>query len=270
MPSGNASVFDQDLNPVIKACSNEELQYLVDLLTGTFTNFLTLEEDFEKYYPDHQKYADLIASHIRMFGGNSLANAARGLWTSLRGKETVSSKGPQYRKIVSDVAKKLKVEFNKKNETKDLEFLILKKVFEKYLQNATEEQKKKLLEESMKDISKGTDNTIRHIISGGGLTTTAALMKLLSADGSLASLRLATTASHHLFRHMVGRTLPGAVTFSCSSMLGIYGGPLLWAPSAIWSLLDLSSPASRITVPAVIYVAILRRKQQVKQQGENV
>jgi len=268
MSSANGDVFDKDLNPVINACNNEELQFLVDLLSDTFTNFLTIEDDYKKYYPDHQKYAGLIAAHIRRFGGNSFAN----FWRALKNDSSnVTSVGPQYREIVGDVAEKLKVQFNKNNPTDELELLILKKITEKYLSEATEEQKKAIL----KEMSAGTGKNVKDIttaaalVMNGGITASAALTNLISA-GSIGGFHLMTLASHYALRAMVGRGLPMAMTLSCSSVLPLYAGPIGWAVSGIWSLFGIASQAYRVTVPAVIYVAMLRNRQRWKQQGEEL
>lgn len=233
-------VFDKDLNPLLNASSNDELQLLVDLLSGTFTNTLTIEEDYKKYYPDHKKYADLIAAHIRLFGGDSFANAWRGLKRSLSGEVTITSEGPAYREIVSDVAKYLKVEFNKNNPTDELELLILKATTKKFMANLSEEQKKDLL----KGMSDGTEGTIPNVLPGG-----------IGAD----EFRLMFVSSHYTLLGMIGKGLPATISFCCTStILGFISPPLL--------LSAISSPAYRVTVPAVIYVAILRLWQKSRQQ----
>ena len=40
------TVHDDDLNPIIEKASNEELQFLVDVLTKTMTNGLDKTEEF--------------------------------------------------------------------------------------------------------------------------------------------------------------------------------------------------------------------------------
>ena len=90
----NTVAFDPNLNPVIDAASNDELDVLHALIKTKLSETLSIQEAYKKHYPDHQKYADLIAREIRDFGGNSVANVVRG-------------KGPAYHDIVCDVAKAL-------------------------------------------------------------------------------------------------------------------------------------------------------------------
>jgi len=42
--------------------------------------------------------------------------------------------------------------------------------------------------------------------------------------------------------------------------IGIALGPIGWAITAVWTFADLSSPAYRVTVPAVIQIAYMRNK----------
>lgn len=265
MSTSNKAIFDKDLNPVLKACTNEELKFLVDLLTGTFTNYLEIEDDYKKYYPDHQKYSDLIASHIRRFGGNSFAN----FWRALKDDTPdVTAIGPGYREIAGDVAERLKVQFNKNCTTDELELLILKKITEKFLSEATEEQKEALLKEmsirtgkNMKDVS-----TALSLMVNGSMTASAVITNLLVSD-STAGFLLMSMASHRVLFAMVGTGLPTVMLGSIAPLMPLYIGPIGWAASGIWSLWGISSPAYRITVPAVIYIAILRKRQKLKQYG---
>ena len=42
------TVYDNDLNPIIEKASNEELQFLVDVLTKTMTNGLNSTEEYKQ------------------------------------------------------------------------------------------------------------------------------------------------------------------------------------------------------------------------------
>ena len=107
MSSTNGNVFDKDLNPILKACTNDELQFLVDLLKGTFTNSLKLEEVYRNYYPNHKRYSDILAAHIRRFGGNSFANCWRGMKSQDPDYPLI---GPDYREIVNRTIEEMKDE----------------------------------------------------------------------------------------------------------------------------------------------------------------
>jgi uncharacterized protein YaaW (UPF0174 family) len=75
---------------------NDELGVLVDILTkdkggrGRITEKLTLDEDYEKFYPDHSKYWTLIAAGYQKFGSNTVATLFR------------KEKGRLYKEILED------------------------------------------------------------------------------------------------------------------------------------------------------------------------
>jgi hypothetical protein len=73
----NTNDYDNDLNPLLEKASNGQLQPLVEIITGTFSNWLDTDETYKKHKPNHVMYADLIASELRSFGGNSFANFGR-------------------------------------------------------------------------------------------------------------------------------------------------------------------------------------------------
>ena len=86
------------LTPLLKQATNEDLEPLVEYLTGTFSEHFSGREVYQTHYPNHQKYVDVIESELRRFGGNTIANVFRG-------------EGPPYDEIVRDVANKLDVDF---------------------------------------------------------------------------------------------------------------------------------------------------------------
>lgn len=47
-----------------------------------------------------------------------------------------------------------------------------------------------------------------------------------------------------------------------SRTLSILTGPVGWALTTAWTAYDIAGPAYRVIVPAVIYIAYLRRKNQ--------
>ena len=100
----NTTVFDENLNPVLELSDNEDLEPLVKYLKQKFSEQLTNTDAYIKHYPEHEKYADLIAKELRDMGGNSFANTFR-------------REGPEYHEIVCDVADKLKAPYNKNKDS---------------------------------------------------------------------------------------------------------------------------------------------------------
>ena len=71
---------DFTLAPKLRKCSNEDLEYLVSFIKekANFTETLTVSPGYRAHYPNHSMYVDEIAHHIRLFGGNTIANKYRG------------------------------------------------------------------------------------------------------------------------------------------------------------------------------------------------
>ncbi len=86
--------MDTTLLPVLKKCSDDDLEPLVKFMLKIFTETLSVSKGYQTHHPKHSMYVDEIAHHIRLFGGNTILNPFRG-------------EGPPYQEIVQDVAKKL-------------------------------------------------------------------------------------------------------------------------------------------------------------------
>ena len=229
--------YDPNLNPVLKKASNDDLQYLVEIINKTITNSLESDELYKKYNPDHQKYIDLIADEIRTFGGNTFANTFRG------------GVGPEYKEIVCDVAAKLKAPFNNESNIEKIEASILETVLTQALEKMSDEEKSKLLKE--------LGNTPNYVLSGSALTT--AFITIFRAGG-IRSYYIVLAIVNAFTKLVFGRALGLAGSITTLQITGLLTGPLALAVSAVWTLVDIAGPATRVTIPAVFYIAMLRRK----------
>ena len=111
---------DEDLNFLGKL-SNEELEPLLNLLMfdkdnkKRFTEQITSDVRYIKNTPNHSAYWDLIAEEYQKFGANSIVSLFR------------KGKGVTYKEILCDVCDKMKVNYNKKSKTEDIERFLLQK-----------------------------------------------------------------------------------------------------------------------------------------------
>ena len=230
-------MFDPNLDPVLEKANNEELQYLVDIITKTRTNSLEKNEFFKAHSPDHQKYTDLIDNELRAFGGNTFVNVFRG------------GKGPEYKEVVYDVAKQLKIPCSKKSDITKLEHLLLAHIWEIAVEKLSDDEKKELLE------TVGICNTT----SLKGQVLTGTLLHLFSLGG-FASYQYSVIIANAVVKSLIGRGLTLGMNATLTKGLSILTGPIGWIITGIWTAVDIAGPAYRITVPAVIYVAMLRKK----------
>ncbi len=231
----NTEIFDEDLNPVLEIASKEDLDPLVEYLKKKMSEFLTSSDVFKKYEPDHTRYADLIAKEIRDFGGNSFVNIFRG-------------KGPSYREIVCDVAKVMKAPYNKSQDIEAIEESILTTILSKALEKMSEEEKKDLCNEL------GVSN--KAFVKGG----TALTAQMLFRAGGFASYTTMLIVANAVARKVIGRGLLFTTNSALSKGASILCGPIGLAVMGIWTAIDIAGPSYRVTIPAVIHIAMLRKK----------
>ena len=229
--------YDFSLNPGLAKATNEDLQYLVEIINKTITNSLESDELYKKYNPDHKKYVNVIASEIRAFGGNTIANAFRG------------GKGPEYKEIVCDVADKLNAPYRKENPIEKIEDSILETVLTQALEKMSESEKQKLLKEF--------GDVVNYSLTGPALTT--AFITIFRMGG-FKSYQLTVIIANAIVKAVLGHGLRLGANAGLTKIMSILTGPIGWVITGIWTLIDIAGPATRVTIPSVIYVAMLRKK----------
>ncbi len=225
--------------------SNDDLLVLCDIITkdkdGNFrlTEELSATDAYKKNYPHNIKgmLPELINEFSR-FGGNTFVNIFR-------------QGGATYDVILRDVAKKNKVNFHKQASNEQIEQYILQKLFADSLEKATDEQLKLML----KELGYPTTNFGRQ----------AAIAALLIAwkSGGFKSYILLVSVVNSALKFLIGRGLPLIANAALTRAASIIAGPIGWALTALWTLADISGPAYRVTIPAVIQIAYIR--QQINQ-----
>ena len=229
--------YDSNLNPVLKKASNDDLQYLVEIIAKAMTNSLEKNEVYKVNNPNHQKYIDLIADEIRAFGGNTIANVCRG------------GEGPEYKEIVCDVADKLNAPYRKENPIEKIEDSILETVLTQALEKMSESEKQKLLKEF--------GDVVNYSLTGPALTT--AFITIFRMGG-FKSYQLTVIIANAIVKAVLGHGLRLGANAGLTKIMSILTGPIGWVITGIWTLIDIAGPATRVTIPSVIYVAMLRKK----------
>ena len=230
----------------LQYCSTEDLQVLVDYLTKDkngvlrVSETLTGTEAYKKYYPHSLPMMwKLIAEELQHYGGNTFANGLRGT-------------GVSYREILTDVAKKQKVNFNSDNSVELIELYILQFIMQKAIEEMSEEELKDFLNEMNAGKIVGTKQAM-----------TVAAFTLIRTAGGFTTYKVAVIVANSVAKALLGRglTLAGnaALTRGLSTLLG---GPIVWVITGLWTIVDIASPAYRVTIPSVIQVAYMRLKFQ--------
>ena len=226
----------------LKSASNEDLLVLSDIILKDrdgeyrWTENLSTEEIYKQNYPHSVKeYLPELINEFRLFGGNSIANMFRG-------------EGPEYSAILHSVAKRCNVKFSPSSPDELVEMNILQKLFTDSLEKASEEELKSMV----KELGLPVTNFSRQ----------AAITALMAAfrAGGFESYILLVSVVNAVTRFIIGRGLSLAGNAMLTRVASVMMGPVGWAVTALWTLIDIAGPAYRVTVPAVIQIAYLRQK----------
>ncbi|WP_313124348.1 acidic protein MsyB [Pseudescherichia sp.] len=229
---------DEDLD-FLQHCSEEQLADLTRLLThnekgkarlsGTLRHN-ELFRSMEGHPEQHRCNWQLIAGELQHYGGDSIANKLRG-------------HGKLYRAILLDVAKRLKLKADKENSTFEIEQDLLAHFLRNAWQKMDAEQKQAFLEAVEAKVSELEE-----------------LLPLLLEDPALAK------GVSHLLSSQLTRILR---THAAISVIGhgLVRGAGLGGPvgAALNGVKAMSGSAYRVTIPAVLHIACLRRITAVVQ-----
>ncbi len=229
----------------LKECTQDELAPLVGAILGTddngdidcsgrFSSELDRTPAFKANYPDHTKYVDEIIEEVQKFGGNTFANIFRG------------DMGVSYHEVLCDVAKKMKVNFNRAQKTETIESALLAKVLEDAWEKMPEADRRKFLDESGYVFGQKL----------GGLSSVL-LLKILQAGG-FKTYQIALILVNTISKAILGHGLRFAGNIYVTRFLAVLIGPVGWILTGAWTALDIASEAYRVTIPACIYIAALR------------
>jgi uncharacterized protein YaaW (UPF0174 family) len=239
---------DPDLIPLLRKCSDEELENLVGYLTrkGGVSSQLKSTRVYRKWHPEHSKYCDEIAAEIQKFGGNTILNIIRG------------GEGVFYRDIVCKVAGRLKVSYDKSKPIDQIEQQILLRVLEKSWGNMSDGEKKALLEGIMPD-TKAEDLPKEF--------PTALLQAAIIAGGGFASYKLSLIVAGAVARATLQRGISFIASAATARWAAAFAGAVGLGIAALWTLFDVLGPAYRVLIPCVLHIAMLRQLQALRENG---
>lgn len=229
----------------LRECSDEDLDDLVYLLiydkdgNARLTEELTMTDVYKKYKPRHSLYWKEIASEIQCFGANSLATIFRG------------GKGVLYKEILCDVCKKLKVSYDANDSAETIENAMLLKVIGGALEKMTADERMTFAKEiGVTNLNNITPQTL--------LMASQTIFKA----GGFKSYQITLVIVNQIFKAITGKGLTLATNATLVKSLSMFTGPIGWSITAGWTLMDIASPATRITIPAVFEIALLRKQTQ--------
>ncbi|MBJ8889797.1 acidic protein MsyB [Citrobacter sp. FDAARGOS_156] len=229
----NVTYLNDDDLDFLQHCSEEQLANITRLLThnekgkarlSSVLNHNDLFKSMEGHPEQHRRNWQLIAGELQYYGGDSIANKLRG-------------HGKLYRAILLDVSKRLKLKADKEMSTFEIEQSLL----EHFLRNAWQ----KMDAEHKQEFLQAVDAKVYELEE---------LLPLLLKDRHLAK------GVSHLLSGQLTKILR---THAAVSVIGhgLLRGAGLGGPvgAALNGVKAVSGSAYRVTIPAVLHIACLRR-----------
>lgn len=183
--------------------------------------------------------AEKIIDLIREAGSNDIATLFRG------------GQGVAYQEVVYDVADKVGVKNIKKTDsTETLEDELIKKMMGDAIDKMEFSERAAMLKQM--NISEGD---VPYSAAG-----TIVMQALLKKYGGFALYKSSVIIANMVARTILGRGLTFAANATLTRSIGMALGPVGWVVSGALLAIDLAGPAYRKTVPAIIHMALLRKK----------
>lgn len=237
--------MNENVISVLERANNEDLKTLCDIITlgknGTprISDSLTKTSVYKRNYP-HNMPA-LIPGMVRelsLYGGNSMVNFFKG-------------EGSDFSAILRKVAKRLKVSFRESQPDEVIEGYMLQKLFDDMSENLSDEELRSMAHEFGVQPLRYSRQAL------------VAALQMSIRRGSIYGLAWSMNLANVVAKQAIGRGIAVIASGTVlSRTLSILTGPVGWALTTAWTAYDIAGPAYRVIVPAVIYIAYLRRKNQ--------
>jgi len=225
--------YDNMLNPVLEKATNEELKPIVKVLSEKLSNCVSCDPRYVENPEDLHALAGLIANEIREMGGNTFANIFRG-------------EGVSYREVVRDVADKAKASYSQSWSVAKIEQAIIEKFFTDGWNNISDAERAEIITELAPNTKPGEIPVM----------TAQALFKL----GGFTSYKMTLIVVNAVSKALFGRGLTLVANAGLAKTLGILTGPIGWAITGVWTLVDIAGPSYKTTTFCVIYVSAIRQR----------
>lgn len=115
----------------------------------------------------------------------------------------------------------------------------------------------KMSKEELKELAEslGLKNT-------SGITSQAltGIFQAIFKAGGFKSYQLTVIIVNAILKALIGRGLTFGGNILLTRTMAILTGPIGWIITGLWTAVDIAGPAYRITIPAVIQIAVLRQK----------
>ena len=175
--------------------------------------------------------------------------------------KALQGEGVNYDEIVADVASKLKVRLNPQivKDERDLELLILQRVFEDYFDKLSPEERENM-DKAIAKLGMNPEDFSKYFLKAGA----AALVGFLAQVNG----RILWQVVSGILRTIMARYAAGALAYRA---IGVFWAsvPFVNAVLGAWLVSDLLGPAYRKTIPTVVQIALIRLQLQYGDSEES-
>lgn len=237
---------DKDLE-FLQYCSEDDIRLLAEYLTKDkdgeerYASQISGHEDFKQRYGQPDKWSKswrLVAGELQHFGGDSLVNLFR-------------RSGVFYREILCDVCDKLKVSYDKKKTAYDIENALIEKMVTLAWEKMSEEERQKTLDAfNVSSLGIGAFDLVLLAIKAGG-------------SGSLKGAQLMAESAKVIFSGLSMMSAGAIGSIVATRSVALLSGPLALVFAA-FAIPQITGVAYRVTMPAVIQIAYMRREYEKK------
>ena len=245
--AAKAKTTDKDLR-FLSSCENEDLRVLCDILTHDrlgnirITEQLTATDEYNRNYPEDMLFlVPQISNELLKYGSNTLAT----FW---------HNEPDSYETVLRRVCKQMDVRTMEQDSVAKMEHNLLTTLCQDTLNKMSERELRLLANENGIP-----DKTLTR------QALTAALLMAVRTSRAVLT-RVAARIIQYIVEIITVRGVATAGIETATRAVGGALGPIGWIALGAWTVYDISSPAYRVCVPAVLQVAYMRLNRFEKER----
>lgn len=245
--AAKAKTTDKDLR-FLSSCENEDLRVLCDILTHDrlgnirITEQLTATDEYNRNYPEDMLFlVPQISNELLKYGSNTLATF-------------LHNEPDSYETVLRRVCKQMDVRTMEKDSVAKMEHNLLTTLCQDTLNKMSERELRLLANENGIP-----DKTLTR------QALTAALLMAIRTSRAVLT-RIAARVIQYIVEIITVRGVATAGIETATRAVSGALGPIGWIALGAWTVYDISSPAYRVCVPAVLQVAYMRLNRFEKER----
>lgn len=246
--AAKAKTTDKDLR-FLSSCENEDLRVLCDILTHDrlgnirITEQLTSTDEYNRNYPEDMLFlVPQISNELLKYGSNTLAT----FW---------HNEPDSYETVLRRVCKQMDVRTMEQDSVAKMEHNLLTTLCQDTLNKMSERELRLLANENGIP-----DKTLTR------QALTAALLMAIRTSRAVLT-RIAARVIQYIVEIITIRGVATAGIETATRAVSSALGPIGWIALGAWTVYDISSPAYRVCVPAVLQVAYMRLNRFEKERS---